>query len=99
MLEKVFITSFIVFAIYATMMEGMIFEFVQKWYYKATENWSEKKAEFYAKPIFDCPICMTIYYGSAAYWLIYGNSWQEWLIVIIAAMGVNTIFVKVFPDK
>lgn len=99
MLEKIFIVSFIVFAIHATMEEGMIFEFVQKWYFKATKNWSEKKQEYWSKPLFACPICQTPYYGSAAYWLIYGNSWQEWLIVIIASMGVNTVFVKLFPDK
>jgi hypothetical protein len=91
MLEKILITALIVMFIWATMLEGMIFGKIRQWLAALTE--------FYQKPIFDCPICMVPWYGSIVYWVIWGNSWQEWLIVIFAAAGLNTVFVKLFPDK
>ena len=92
MVEKIFITSLIVMFIWATMWEGMIFGFVQKW--------AEKHLlEVLHKPLYDCPICSCPWYGTALYWLIWGNTWQEWLIVIFAAAGLNTVFVKLFPEK
>lgn len=99
MLEKIVVISFIVYAVYATMKEGMIFGFVQKWWDKFTENWGKENADYWSKPIISCPICQVPYYGSVAYWLIYGNNWQEWIIVIIAAMGLNAIIVELSPDK
>lgn len=84
MLAKIFITSFIVMAIYASMAEGMIFGKIR--------IWLSSLNDFYKKPLYDCPICMTFWYGSAIYWLIWHKSWHEWLITVIAAMGVNAIF-------
>lgn len=99
MIEQIVVVSLIVFAIYATMEEGMIFGFVRKWWAKLTKNWKEEKADYLAKPIFDCPVCMAAWHGSAAYWIIYGNDWKEWLIVVICAIGLNEILTKLFPDK
>lgn len=79
-------------AIWATMWEDAIFEFVRKSFER------ESISDRLKKPIYDCPICMTMWYGSALYWLIWGNSVSEWLIVTVAAMGLNTVFVKLFPD-
>lgn len=90
MLEKIVITSFIVMAIWATMLEGMIFGIIRVWF----ANLAEK----YQKPLFECPICLTPWYGSLVYWLLWGESLREWGIVIIAAMGLNTVFVKLFKD-
>jgi hypothetical protein len=91
MLEKILITALIVMFIWATMLEGMIFGKIREWFINLND--------FYAKFVWDCPICMTPWYGSGVYWIIWGNSWQEWLIVIFAAAGLNTVFVKLFPDK
>lgn len=71
------------------MWEGMVFSFVRKWL--ANIN------EWLKKPIFDCAICQTPYYGSLFYWIIWGNDWKEWLIVVFSAMGLITIFVRLFP--
>jgi len=92
MAEKIFIISCIVMAIWATMWEKGIFGFVRRWLKNIPE-----KLQF---PIFDCPVCMTMWYGSVVYWLVWGISIKEYIIVIIAATGLNAIFVKLFhPDE
>lgn len=78
-------------AIWATMWEGAIFEFVRTW---GEKNLSEKLQ----KPIYDCPICMTPYYGTVFYILVYDFGFTDWLITVIAAMGLNAVLVKLFPD-
>lgn len=85
------ITSFLVMFIWASMWEGMIFGKVRVWF--------ANLADFYKKPFFDCPICQAPWYGTGLYWLIWGNSWQEWLVVVFAAAGLNAILVKLFPEK
>lgn len=90
MLEQIFIVSFIVMAIWATMWEGMIFGFIRKWLQVLPEKLQ--------MPIFDCPICMSIWYGEIAYWIIWGNSIKESIIVAISSMGLNAIFVKMFRE-
>lgn len=92
MLERIIITSLLVFAIWATMWEEAIFEFVRKW---GDKNLPEKLR----KPIYDCPVCMAPWYGSAIYWLLWGSGWVEWAVVVIGAMGLNAVIVKMMPDK
>lgn len=86
MLEKAVIIAFIVIAIWATMLYGMIFGFVRELF---------KLPMWLQKPIYECVICMTAWYGSIAYWLFWGNSVKEWVIVVISAMGIATIFVNI----
>jgi hypothetical protein len=47
---------------------------------------------------FECNVCMTPWYGSVLYVLIYGINWQ-WPVVVIAAMGINAAINKLSPDK
>jgi len=84
MLPKIFITALIVMAVYASMAEGMIFGKVRIWF--------ASLREFYKKPLYDCFICMVPWWGSAAYWIIWHKSWQEWFVVIGGAMGLNAVF-------
>jgi hypothetical protein len=91
MIERILITSLIVFAIWATMWEGAIFEFVRTW---GEKNLSEKMQ----KPIYDCPVCMCFWYGTALYWIVWGVSIKEYLIVVVAAMGLNAVLIKLMPD-
>jgi hypothetical protein len=95
MIEKIFIISFLVFAIWYTMKPGEIFESLGYWFEK---NLPEK----IHPAVFSCFVCMCPYYGSLLYWLIWGlwlhvAQWQEWLVVVIAAMGLNGIFSHLFP--
>lgn len=94
MLEKIFIISVLVFAINYTMKEGEIFGIVNRWFANLNERLKS--------PLIECPVCQAPWYGSVLYWLIWGlwlrvATWQEWLIVVIAAMGLNAILVQLFP--
>jgi hypothetical protein len=92
MIEPVLIISFMVFAIWYTMQPGEIFG--------KLGDWLERNLpEVLHSPVFDCAICMTPWYGSAIYWLIWGQSWLHWLSCVIGAMGLNVILSKLFPDK
>ncbi len=96
MIEKIVIIALIVIAIWATMLYGMIFQFIRYWaIIKEEDEHGPAKyriPKWMVKPLFDCTTCMTPYYGSAVYWLIWGNSVKEWVFVVIAAMGLVTIF-------
>jgi hypothetical protein len=81
--EKIVTTSFLIFFLYAAFQPHMIFGKVRIWF--ASLN------DFYQKPLFSCSICMCSIWGSAIYWLLWGQSWQEWLITICGAAGFNTI--------
>ncbi len=85
MLEKIVIISLLVIAIWATMLPTMILGFLGNWIV-------DKFPEWISKPVCDCVVCMVPYYGSALYWLIWGNSGKEWGIVVISAMGLNVVF-------
>lgn len=85
--EKIFITALVTIAIWATLLNGMIFGFLGNWI-------NEKFPKWLSKPLVECVICMTMYYGSALYWILWGNGIREWVIVVISAMGVTTIFAK-----
>lgn len=92
MIEKIVITSLIVMAVWATMWEGAIFEFIRQW----GEKHLPEKLQ---KPIFDCPVCMCFWYGSGVYWLLWRHNWIEWVVVVVSAMGLNAVLVKLFPDE
>ncbi len=87
MIEKVIIIALLVIAVWAVFLDGMIFGKIGNW-------GANKLPKWLSKPLFDCMICMTVYYGTAAYWLIWGESVKEWAVVVIAAMGFTTIFAK-----
>lgn len=88
--EKIIIVALIVFALWSTMWEDMIFGRVNTWFANLKESLQ--------KPLYACVICMTPWYGSVAYWLLYGNSWQEYIIVIGAATGLNAVITKLSCD-
>lgn len=87
MLEKVFLTSFFVFGIWITMQEGMIFDRLGNWI-------KDKFPDYVYTPTAGCPICATPWYGSLIYWIVWGSSVKEWILVIIPAMGLATIIIK-----
>lgn len=87
-MEHLLKISFAVFAIWYSMQEGEIFGATQK-----------LKLGKLAEPLRDCPVCMCPWYGSAIYWIFWHLSWQDWIMTVIPAMGLNAILVKLFPDK
>lgn len=91
MFEKIFIISFLVIGYCCTFWPGMIFEKLGDWCECNLPEWINK-------PTWHCYICCCMWIGSAAYWIIWGNSIKEWLITCIGAMGVNA-FISELTDK
>lgn len=87
MIEQALIISLLVLAIHYTMQEGEIFEGLSKWFEKTMPYGIHQ-------PLFECNVCMTPWYGSVLYVLIYGVSWQC-PVVVITAMGLNIIYNRV----
>lgn len=92
MIEQIIIVALVVLSIWYTYQEGEIFGFVSVY----GEKYIPEPLQ---QPLFACPICMTFWYGSAVYWLVWGNGWVEWLLVVISAMGVNVAINKLSPQK
>lgn len=92
-LLKGLIIAMMVLAIWATMWPGAIFEFISDWFEKRLPEESKWK-----KPIYDCPICMTPWYGSVIYWIFLSADVREWILAMIVAMGINVTAIKVFKD-
>jgi hypothetical protein len=93
MIEKILITNWVVFAVWVSMTPNNIFERLGDWFDDHLPN--DKLKSW----IFECPICMNSLYGSIFYWLVYGlwlrtAIWQEWIVVIMASVGLAAIIVK-----
>lgn len=90
MIIQAFAISLIVLFWHATTWDGMINQWIKKVV--------PPKGMLY-KPLYGCPICCCPYYGSALYWLIYGYSWQDWLITIGVASGFSVLWVLIIDIK
>lgn len=91
MIEKILIISLLVIFLWHTFQEHEILGWVGTWVEGAV-------GEFYAKPITGCSVCMTPWWGSAIYILLWGINWQ-WPLVVFAAAGLNAVIVRLWPDK
>lgn len=92
-MEIVLIIALFVQAIHYTMQEGEIFAALGDWFYKHLP----KKIH---QPVFDCPVCMTPWYGTAIYFILPGpESFFGWLVAVIPAMGLQAVIGKMSPDK
>lgn len=100
MIEKSIIIALLVLSIWYTMQDGEIFEGLGKWF-------ERNLPERIHPAVFACPICMVFWHGGLLYWFVpweklgivptTGNIWQ-WLITIIAAMGISIVIVKLWPN-
>lgn len=91
MLEHAAIISLLVLSIWYTMQEGEIFGSIGIFF----QNHFPAKIQ---SPLWECNVCMTPWYGSVLYILIYGINWKL-PIVVIVAMGINAAINKLSPDK
>jgi hypothetical protein len=101
MLGPAFIIAFIVYFIKASTWRGMIL-------YGIKERLCDLP-EFIKKPLFDCPVCMTPWWGTAIYVAGHFGGIVEFeklsvirlLFTVFVASGINTIFLIInkFYDK
>ena len=88
MIEQILIIAFVVFGYTATFWEGHIFEKPGDW---MEDNWPE----WINKPLWQCPICASFWYGTVIYFLFDFGKWYYWPLVVIGAMGINAVLVKI----
>lgn len=90
-LNKALVISVMVFAIWYTFLPGEIFGRVNVWLSTLNEKLKQ--------PLYQCPVCMVPWHGTYLYWVIpWPHHWVEWIVVVIAAMGLNVIINKSFPN-
>lgn len=100
MIENALIVSLVVIFIHLTFQGDEIFSFIGIW----LEKRLPKKLH---KPVFDCPICMTPWWGSlvmAAAAVTGIEMFQQidnahWLFTIAIAAGISTVYVEWKPKK
>lgn len=85
MIGIAFAIAMMVFFGHATTWDGGIFAFIR--------NIIDEKSKI-SKPIYSCPICMTPWWGTLFYIIIWQwNGWREWIVVIGCASGINVFSV------
>lgn len=98
MIEAAFIIALVVLFIHVTTWEGMINNWVHGIFWYAP-TWIKK-------PLFDCPICMSIWWGAVI--IIAGEFFGHWqchgffneVIILFAAGGINTVLIyAISSDK
>lgn len=82
----------LVLSVWYTMQPGEIFGRLGLWL-------GEHLPKQIHQPVFECNVCMTPWYGSIIYWLVYGNSVIDWLITVFSAMGMQIALNKLSPKK
>lgn len=84
MIEHALTIASIVLFLHSCTWGGMIFNGIQNWV---------KPEDWMSKPIYNCPICMTPYYGTLIYVLFFGVSLQDWLLTVGTACGFSVVSV------
>jgi hypothetical protein len=82
--------SLVILFMHATTWDGHIFEFVR--------NWIDEKKKI-SKPVYNCPICMTPWYGTLLYLLLFRFSFLDWFFTIGTAAGFSVIYVLLIEIK
>lgn len=95
-MENALIIALIILFLHATTWDGHIFEGIRKYISEDSKI---------SKPIYNCPICMTPWWGTVIYWLFFAGSykvwstWQDWLLTVGAASGFGVISVILIHAK
>lgn len=91
MLEQAFIIAFIVYFIKATTWKGMIF-------YDIKEKLTNLPS-YIRKPFFECPVCMTPWWGVVVYLVAHYSGLHEFheltiarlIFTVLISSGINTV--------
>lgn len=94
MIELLIINSLIIWGVYTSLQEGMIFERIGNWirgyHFELNERHNPVKIDNYwtlknwlKKPLATCPICMSSIYGTPAFWYAYFTNLIQYDYIII----------------
>lgn len=93
MIEQIIIIALMVYAVHATMWEGMIFSFVSDWADKRLPGWMQS-------PLWACPTCMVPWYGSVLFLVLFpGWDLSSLPATLLGAMGLNAIIARLTVDR
>lgn len=83
--EIAFVIAMMVFFGHATTWDGQINAWIRKFINEDSKL---------SNPVYNCPICMTPWWGTLFYILIWGwGGWREWIAVIGCASGLSVFSV------
>lgn len=96
MITQIIIISLSVYFIHACFWPNMIFGRIAAWL-------EARIPDKLTQPLFNCPICMTPWWGAGLYWIaVYTNipyfttwHWPTVIAVLFSAAGLNTILLQV----
>ncbi len=95
MIELLIINSLIIWGVYTSLQEGMIFERIGNWirFEKEVKDqiWNDVKypitvmnlPSWIKKPLATCPICMSSIYGTPVFWYAYLTNLIQYDYIII----------------
>lgn len=87
LIEKSLVIAFLVLGAASLLWDGMLLE-------KLRPKLEKALPEFLQKPLFACAVCMTPWWGSLAYIILFGFDGLTMLSTIIIAFTINLLLVK-----
>jgi hypothetical protein len=108
MIELLIFNSFLIWGVYASIQEGMIFGKVGDWvrgYRQMPGYFTYNLPDWIKKPLATCPICMASVYGTPIFWLAYIAELINYDYIIIfyicyvfALSGVQYLILTFIPE-
>ena len=87
LLQAALIASITAISVWAVMQPGMIFGWLG--------NLLRKLPLFLAKPVVDCPVCMTFWYGGGFLFFLTDN-WVASLIGAVLGIGLTSLLLNLY---
>ena len=105
MIELLIINSLIIWGVFTSLQEGMIFGKLGQWLRGELPNiWYLRN--WITKPLATCPICMSSVYGTPVFWFAYftGLINYDYIIIVyicyvFALAGLNYLILAFMPDE
>lgn len=113
MIELIIINSLIIWGVFTSIQDGMIFGKIGNWINgyehpkinKATVKHVRNIPSWIKKPLATCPICMSSVYGTPVFWFMYLNDYIQYNYIIIfyicyifAIAGLNYLILAFMPN-
>lgn len=93
MIQLILIVALTVLFLHVCTWEGMIFGFIH--------SGLKQLPDYIKKPIYDCPICMSVWWGSIILYIgTITDAWYqpklfEWILIVFSAGGINTVLIYI----